>query len=214
MSGPLTTPSEVPEWLRPLVESSAKVDSTAFTRVTPPPYDARRAAVLMLFGIGEHGPDVLLLRRADTLGSHAGQVAFPGGGAEEGEDPVATALREAEEETGVLPEGIHPVAVFPELYVPVSRFAVTPVLAHWHQPSPVRPVDPAETAAVARVPIDRGARRPRQPVPGRPAGWRMAWTRLHRSRVVRVGIHGRCAGDITGAGWLGQGVGPHGRARP
>ncbi|ACU98564.1 NUDIX hydrolase [Saccharomonospora viridis] len=153
MSGPLTTPSEVPEWLRPLVESSAKVDSTAFTRVTPPPYDARRAAVLMLFGIGEHGPDVLLLRRADTLGSHAGQVAFPGGGAEEGEDPVATALREAEEETGVLPEGIHPVAVFPELYVPVSRFAVTPVLAHWHQPSPVRPVDPAETAAVARVPI-------------------------------------------------------------
>lgn len=153
MSGPLTTPSEVPEWLRPLVESSAKVDPTAFTRVTPPPYDARRAAVLMLFGIGEHGPDVLLLRRADTLGSHAGQVAFPGGGAEEGEDPVATALREAEEETGVLPEGIHPVAVFPELYVPVSRFAVTPVLAHWHQPSPVRPVDPAETAAVARVPI-------------------------------------------------------------
>ncbi|WP_298177421.1 CoA pyrophosphatase [Saccharomonospora sp.] len=154
MSGPLTTPDDVPEWLRPLVEASAKVDTTTFTRVTAPPYgNARRAAVLMLFGTGEQGPDVLLLRRADTLGSHAGQAAFPGGGAEDGEDPVTTALREAEEETGVLPEGVRPVALFPELYVPVSRFAVTPVLAHWSRPSPVRPVDPAETAAVARVPI-------------------------------------------------------------
>ena len=57
MSGPLTTPSEVPEWLRPLVESSAKVDSTAFTRVTPPPYDARRAAVLMLFTLADRRMD-------------------------------------------------------------------------------------------------------------------------------------------------------------
>lgn len=157
MSGPLVPSAEAPDFLRPLVEASAKVDSTTFTRVTAPPYaDARRASVLMLFGErADHteGPDVLLLRRADTLGSHAGQVAFPGGGAEDGESPVATALREAEEETGVAPEGVRPVAVFPELYVPVSRFAVTPVLAHWHSPSPVRAVDPAETAAVARVPV-------------------------------------------------------------
>ncbi|EIF00841.1 NUDIX hydrolase [Saccharomonospora glauca] len=154
MSGPLVPVTEAPDFLRPLVEASAKVDSTTFTRITVPPRtDARRASVLMLFGEKTDGPDVLLLRRADTLGSHAGQVAFPGGGAEDGEGPVATALREAEEETGVEPAGVRPVAVFPELYVPVSKFAVTPVLAHWHSPSPVRPVDPAETAAVARVPI-------------------------------------------------------------
>ncbi len=105
-------------------------------------------------GPDEHGPDVLLLRRADTLGAHAGQVAFPGGGAENVDaGPVDTALREAREETGVDPSGVRPVALLPELYVPVSGFAVTPVLAHWHRPSPVHPVDYRETAAVARVPV-------------------------------------------------------------
>jgi hypothetical protein len=66
---------------------------------------------------------------------------------------VATALREAYEETGVLESGVRPLAQLPELYVPVSGFVVTPVLAYWEQPSPVAPVDPAETAAVARVPV-------------------------------------------------------------
>jgi 8-oxo-dGTP pyrophosphatase MutT (NUDIX family) len=155
MTGPLVDPDSVPEWLRPLVKVSGDLDSSAFTRFTPPE-DAytRPAAVLILFGEGETGPDVLLQRRADTLGSHAGQVAFPGGGAEDGDGgPVGTALREAEEETGVVPAGIRPVAVLPELFVPVSGFAVTPVLAHWVNPSPVRAVDPGETASVARVAI-------------------------------------------------------------
>ncbi|GAA3827908.1 NUDIX hydrolase [Amycolatopsis tucumanensis] len=155
MKGPLVEPASVPDWLRPLVEISGKLDSTAFTRFTPPEDELTRAAsVLILFGHGERGPDVLLLRRADTLGSHAGQVAFPGGGADpEDADVVATALREAEEETGVDPSGVRPVAILPELFIPVSKFAVTPVLAHWHAPSPVHAVDPAETAAVARVPV-------------------------------------------------------------
>jgi 8-oxo-dGTP pyrophosphatase MutT (NUDIX family) len=110
--------------------------------------------VLILFGEGPRGPDVLLLRRADTLGSHAGQVAFPGGGVDKTDDgPVATALREAEEETGVDPSGVRPLAVLPELVLAVSSFAVTPVLAHWQEPSPVHAVDPGETAAVARVAI-------------------------------------------------------------
>ena len=153
-TGPLVEPDAVPEWLRPLVKVSGEVDSRTFTRFSPPDdLLTRAAAVLILFGERPgHGPDVLLQRRAETLGSHAGQVSFPGGGAEEGDDgPVGTALREAEEETGVEPSGILPVAVLPELFVPVSKFAVTPVLAHWHTPSPVRAVDPAETAAVARV---------------------------------------------------------------
>ncbi|RJQ85859.1 NUDIX hydrolase [Amycolatopsis panacis] len=153
MTGPLVEPEAVPAWLRPLVKVSAEVDSRAFTRFSPPEdLLTRAAAVLILFGERADGPDVLLTRRAETLGSHAGQVAFPGGGAEDGDGgPVGTALREAEEETGVDPSGVLPVAVLPELYVPVSRFAVTPVLAYWHEPSPVRAVDPGETAAVARV---------------------------------------------------------------
>lgn len=180
MNGPLVEPGEAPECLRALVRVSGEVDAAAFTRFSPPrDADVRHAAVLVLFGEsqtssggasqagpqgpaglgrqgeGAAGPDVLLLRRADTLGSHAGQVAFPGGGAEPGDaGPVDTALREAKEETGVERSGVLPVAVLPELYVPVSRFAVTPVLAHWHRPAAVWPVDPAETAAVARLSVE------------------------------------------------------------
>ncbi|ASR38401.1 coenzyme A pyrophosphatase [Prauserella marina] len=155
MTGPLIDPAEAPAWLRGLVEISGDLDEKTFTRFAVPKGTATRdASVLILFGGDEAEPDVLLLRRADTLDSHAGQVAFPGGGAEEGDaGPVGTALREAEEETGVDPAGVRPIAVLPKLWVPVSRFVVTPVLAHWSQPSPVHAVDPGETAAVARVPL-------------------------------------------------------------
>ncbi|HEX3787575.1 MAG TPA: CoA pyrophosphatase [Pseudonocardiaceae bacterium] len=155
--GPLVDVATVPDWLASLVTATASLDPTAFRRaVGPPRTGARLAAVLMLFGDGtaETGPDLLLLRRADTLGKHAGQVAFPGGSADPDDDgPVGTALREAVEEVGLRPDGVRPLALLPRLYVPVSGFDVTPVLAHWQQPSPVRAVDPGETAAVARVPI-------------------------------------------------------------
>ena len=147
--------TELPDWMQRLVKATEEIDAGAFTRIKAPESGGRPASVLMLFGDHpDHGPDVLLLRRADTLGSHPGQVAFPGGAADPTDDgPVATALREAYEETGVLESGVRPLVVMPELYVPVSGFVVTPVLAYWEQPSPVAPVDPAETAAVARVPI-------------------------------------------------------------
>ena len=153
--GPLVDPADTPGWLSELVAATSGLEASALTRVQPPgDRPTRPAAVLMLFGDGEDGPDVLLLRRADTLNSHPGQVAFPGGGADPTDSgPVGTALREAEEEAGVRADGVRPVALFPELFVPVSGFMVTPVLAHWERPSPVRVVDPAETAAVARVPI-------------------------------------------------------------
>ncbi len=156
MSGPLVDPSEVPEWLAPLVVASRGLDAETLTRHRlPPPADgSRAAAVLILFGRDAHGPDVLLTERAATLRDHAGQVSFPGGGAEPGDaDAIATALREAAEETGVQPTGVQPVALLPELFIPPSGFSVTPVLAHWRAPAAVAPVDPAETAAVARVPV-------------------------------------------------------------
>jgi 8-oxo-dGTP pyrophosphatase MutT (NUDIX family) len=154
--GPLVDPMDVPPWMSKLVEATRDTDNGAFRRWGPPADAAvRDAAVLILLGEGPDGPDVLLLLRSDALGSHAGQVAFPGGKTDDGDDgPVGTALREAVEETGVLPEGVRPVAVMPPLYVDVSGYLVTPVLAHWRESSPVRAVDPAETAAVARVPLD------------------------------------------------------------
>ena len=103
----------------------------------------RPAAVLVLFGVLDSVParasgpvagdlDVLLLRRAATLGSHAGQIAFPGGRLEASDDgPIAAALREAAEETGLDPDGIEPLGTLPVMSVPVSNHIVTPVAAWW-----------------------------------------------------------------------------------
>jgi 8-oxo-dGTP pyrophosphatase MutT (NUDIX family) len=146
---------EIPEWLHVLV---AAVDGEplpgllhSLTGAAPPA--ARRGSVLMLFGEGPSGPDLLLTGRAPTMRSHAGQPAFPGGANDPGEDAVAAALREGQEETGVDPQSVLPVALFPELYLPPSDFLVRPVLAYWREPGHVTPVDPAETAIVARVPV-------------------------------------------------------------
>jgi 8-oxo-dGTP pyrophosphatase MutT (NUDIX family) len=144
-----------PDWLRPLVEAVADADTDVFLtggRTAPP--DVRRSAVLVLFGEGPHGPDVLLIERSPHLRSHAGQPAFPGGGIDPTDDgPVGAALREAEEETGLDPSGVEVLAVLPDLWVPPSANVVTPVLAWWRTPCEVSAADVGEVAAVARVPI-------------------------------------------------------------
>lgn len=149
-------PELAPEWLAPLVRRVGDADVSALTyHRIPPRAGSRRAAVLVLFGEDQpHGPDVLLVERAGSLRNHAGQVAFPGGSADpEDRDAIFTALREAEEETGVEPEGVVPLAVLPELFIPPSGFVVTPVLAHWERPVAVHAVDVAETATVVRMPL-------------------------------------------------------------
>lgn len=120
-----------------------------------PPADARPAAVLILFGEGPEGPDVLLTERAATLSKHAGQPAFPGGRIDPTDDgPVAAALREAYEETGLEPSGCDVLATLPELYLSRSGYRITPVAAWWREPSDVSPGHPGEVAAVARVPLN------------------------------------------------------------
>jgi hypothetical protein len=72
---------------------------------------------------------VLLQRRARTLNSHPGQVSFPGGRSEaEDVDAAATALREAQEETGLDPSGVEVLASLPDLPLAASNHLVTPVL--------------------------------------------------------------------------------------
>lgn len=124
---------------------------------------AREAAVLVLFGDRADGVargpldlDVLLLARAATLRSHAGQVAFPGGRREPADrDLVDTALREAQEETGLDPAGVEVLGMLRPLPLPYSFHVVTPVLAWWSHPSPVRALDAAESEVVFRTPVAR-----------------------------------------------------------
>ena len=138
------------------------VDSS---RTLVEPSLARRAAVLVLFGVldkvSAHGAgpvardlDVLLQRRSVTMGHHPGQVSFPGGGADASDaDSAATALREAVEETGLDPTGVEILGTLPELALPVSNNVVTPVPAWWWRASEVAAVDHRETVDVFRIPV-------------------------------------------------------------
>lgn len=146
--------TDLPGWFEPLLTRVHDSDATTWTRL-PTPADGRASAVLVLLGeTGSDGPDVLILQRAATMRSHAGQPAFPGGAADPDDaGPAATALREATEEVGLNADTVEVVTELPTLWIPVSGFLVTPVLAWWREPHPVRPVALDEVEAVRRVPL-------------------------------------------------------------
>ena len=145
-----------PAWMLPVVEGARTIKAGDISRFVPPEgSDARKGAVLMLFGEGERGPDLLLTERAHDMRSHPGQISFPGGSIDPDDaSPTEAALREAEEETGIDPAGVEVFATLPELWLPPSNFAVTPVLGWWRTSSPVDVVDEREVSAVLRVPIE------------------------------------------------------------
>jgi len=146
--------SELPGWLRPLADIAVRVRPEQLGPFLPPEDGARESAVLMLFGDGDDGHDILLIERAHDMRSHAGQVAFPGGGVDPEDDGVvAAALREAVEETGLDPAGVQVFGRLPALFLPPSGYVVTPILAWWRTASAVSVVDPREVASVHRVPL-------------------------------------------------------------
>jgi 8-oxo-dGTP pyrophosphatase MutT (NUDIX family) len=143
---------DAPAWLRRLAAAAAVMDVPRVVR--PPASGGRHSAVLVLFGEGPEGPDLLYIQKNEGLRRHAGQPAFPGGKIEDGDDgPVAAALREAAEETGLDPAGVDVIGSLPELFLAASQFRVVPVLAWWRMPSAVQPVDIGEVAAVERISV-------------------------------------------------------------
>ena len=88
----------------------------------------RPAAVLVPLLDRPAGPTLLFTRRTERVPSHKGEISFPGGAREAGEDAIQAALREAEEEVGLAPGTVEPLGMLDD--VPsVARFVVTPVVA-------------------------------------------------------------------------------------
>jgi 8-oxo-dGTP pyrophosphatase MutT (NUDIX family) len=150
----------LPEPLPPPLEALMLVRTDGGTWRFPgsgAPPGGRPAAVLVLVYPDDAGEArVVLIERPTHDGRHhSGEVSFPGGKAEpEDVDAPATALREATEEVGLDPDaaGVRVVGLLDQLWIPVSDFAVTPVVAV----APARPdllAAPAEVVRIIEAPV-------------------------------------------------------------
>lgn len=121
----------------------------AVSELAPPPVaieptltyrdDIRPSAVLILLADGAHGAEVLLTRRSLNLRSHGGEVSFPGGRLDPGEDARTAALRETHEEVGIAPELVTVVGELYPIGTYVSRSWITPIVGHTAEPVAVEP---------------------------------------------------------------------------
>lgn len=110
------------------------------------------AAVLLGLLAAPDGPRILLTQRTAHLKDHAGQISFPGGRIEPHDpDPVAAALREAEEEIGLEPARVEVLGALGE-YRTRTGFLIHPVVGWIEPPATFRP-DPFEVAEVFEVPL-------------------------------------------------------------
>ena len=170
MSG---TEQDIPVWLQPVQqaaeEGAMRSQLSKWAQQDPPTHvDGRpirpSAVLIAIKGSADYKPtttqpfppdaQLLLTHRAVGLSSHSGQIAFPGG-RKDASDPnlVHTALREAQEETGLDPQCVTVMAQHSPIYIDRTQNVVTPILAWWHTDCPVRVQDPGEVAQVLEVPL-------------------------------------------------------------
>ncbi len=130
----------------PLSDGYSEIDLTDETRL-------KCAAVLVPLIQEQEGWSLLFTRRTDRVESHKGQVSFPGGGCDEGENtPEETALREAQEEVGIDPAAVRVLGRLTNLLT-VSSFRVTPVVGLIAWPTVLR-VGVHEVERVFTIPLD------------------------------------------------------------
>jgi len=161
-----TLPSTLPAPPATLMPVRLDTGERRRTAITAGPQDARPAAVLVLIAPDRNGPDgaaapdaeaeVVLIERVDRGGHHSGEISFPGGKPEpEDDDVVATALRESAEEVALDVEaaGVRVIGELETLWLPVSGYRVTPVLAIATR-RPELSASPDEVASIVRAPLD------------------------------------------------------------
>lgn len=121
------------------------------------PEHAKQAGVLILFYPKADHWHLVFIERVTTnkRGSHSGQIAFPGGRYEESDDNlISTAIREAQEEVGILPDTVNFLGKLSPMYIPVSNFLVSPSVAFTdHAPTFIP--QQSEVNAIIEVPFER-----------------------------------------------------------
>ena len=116
--------------------------------------NARKAAVLL--GLFEQGgePYLAFIRRASTLRSHSGEIAFPGGGVDAiDSSPIMTALREAQEEIGLDPTTVQVLGILPPVFTVVSNYLVVPVVAFLPQGLGTLELQTSEVTEIILAPL-------------------------------------------------------------
>ena len=135
------------------IQASPPADEQFPTYVHPPEHEPVPAAVLVPIVNQPGGLTLMFTQRTAHLYDHAGQISFPGGRVESADaDRIATALREAQEETGLRASHVEVIGQLPDYDIP-SGFRVTPVVGWIEPPFELKP-DPFEVADVFEVPLE------------------------------------------------------------
>jgi 8-oxo-dGTP pyrophosphatase MutT (NUDIX family) len=137
--------------LTPVERSDLLIDSIEGKHPT-----ARRAAVLLTLFERDGQAYMIFIRRASTLRSHSGEIAFPGGGVEPGDLSTAmAALREAQEEIGLDPARVQVLGVLSPVFTVVSNYLITPVVAFLPQGLGTLQLQASEVTELILAPLRR-----------------------------------------------------------
>jgi 8-oxo-dGTP pyrophosphatase MutT (NUDIX family) len=184
-------------------DAAVRSDFDLNPEARPPGRSLRPAAVLVPVIARPEGAAVLMTRRSDSLASHTGQIAFPGGRLDPGETAAQAALREAWEEVALDPGAVEIIGLG-DGYETGTGFLVTPVVG-WLAESPTTQPSPDEVAEVFEVPWDflmdpANHRRDSYQRDGEPRRWfwAMPWEQRYiwgvTAGIVRA-LRGRLYGD-------------------
>jgi 8-oxo-dGTP pyrophosphatase MutT (NUDIX family) len=146
------SPASLTERLAAALVSPHEVAILFGDRDDLPAHETLTAAAVLIPITDRARPGVILTQRVETLRKHAGQVAFPGGRIDPGEDSVTAALREAEEEVA-LPRSAVEVIGPTDRYRTGTGYTITPIVGVVPPDLPLHPNE-GEVASVFEVPFD------------------------------------------------------------
>lgn len=142
--------------VQPLPGIQAQLRMASMNRIleimgSVPPAKATPSSVLLFLYPVDDEPFIVFIQRPDYRGIHSGQISFPGGKWEPNDtDLTATALRESNEEVGIIPEKVRILGKLSDLYIPPSKFLVSPFVGYSLQ-RPDFKKDPSEVAEIIEV---------------------------------------------------------------